>query len=174
MFRFTTPIQAHKVLLSANETLLNLKKDQRMTLEQQKNEVLGIIKSIGALRAKPECSSQTNSLAALFFLTDAYSHLSLLYNRMHSVEHPMIEKAEKALDQAIMCLDLIEDLSKKTTVIIDNEFVKRCNTFGICDVNEARKAIKDNLIPLLIQNTEEKKCDLSCSTAESDSIKKSI
>lgn len=171
MFAHITEIKTHKVLLNARESLLSLKKNKGMTFAQQRDEVLGLIKTIGGLRSKFDTDSATNSVAALFFLADAYSYLSLLYNNMHSEERPMMRKAEKALNQAIECLDLIKDLSEDSAEVIDAEFVKKCNTLGISEVQEAIEAINNSLIDLLIQNTDDAKFVASPTNNKSPSQK---
>ncbi len=167
MFPLIAQIQAHKVLLNNKELLASIKNSQNKNLAQKKDEVLRLITAVNALLAKPEHFSQTQKMASLFLLADAYSYLSMLYSNAHKREKPMMRKAEKALNQAIECLDLINQLLKEPSEIIDFEFVKKCNTFGICDIKDALDAINNHLIDVLIENTADEKSFAVSSTSSS-------
>lgn len=132
-------------LLDAKKELSDLK-NSASSVASKKGYLTGLLKDVAKLvkteNTKPDCVA-----AAWLLLADIYGSLS----RLHCYD--ALDKADKALDQAIKCIDqysfILQESLDGTAGGLDLEFIMKCNTFNVADVDEALILLREHLLPHL-------------------------
>lgn len=141
-----------ETLLNAKKQLEDIKADAGLPNDKIK-ELLHLLRTV-AIVLKKNSSTVDHQIASWLFMADVYGTISYI----HSCKSPnSLKYSEAALNEAFSCIDKVRDIKRKLPEghVLDIEFIKKCNTFDVADVEGAMQYISNELLPHLITKSEE-------------------
>jgi hypothetical protein len=139
-------------LLDAKKELECIKACEAQPDVKIKN-LLHLLRTVVSVLKKQSLNTDCK-IASWLFMADVYGTISYI----HSFKSPKSQKhSEVALNEAFSCIDKVRDITRKLPEghVLDIEFIKKCNTFDVADVDGAMQHIADELLPHLVKESEE-------------------